>query len=126
MPRIDDPRIVGALIAFAGVFIGALSSWILAFINRRFDDRRHLREIAIKAALSYWEGDIEIAKLRREITNRAQRVAPLDSYIIHMLQLAESISSRRLDENNVAQELRRIRRISRSAAQSAREQPDQT
>jgi len=37
---IDDPRIVGALIALAGVFIGALSSWILALINRRFDDRR--------------------------------------------------------------------------------------
>jgi len=71
MSYVDDPRIVGALIAFAGVALGIISGWIVTFINRWFDDRRHLREVSIKAAISYWEGDIEIAKLRREITYRA-------------------------------------------------------
>jgi len=35
----------------------------------------------------------------------------LDSYVVHMLQLAKLISRRRLNEKNLAQKLRKIRRV---------------
>jgi len=55
MPNIENPQILGALLVLAGVIVGAVSAWILAFINRRFDDRRHLRELAITTAVRYWD-----------------------------------------------------------------------
>ncbi|MGO8931859.1 MAG: hypothetical protein ACLQU3_33815 [Limisphaerales bacterium] len=114
-------EIITALFTLAGTIVGATGSFLITYLNRRFDDRRHLREIAIKTAVQYWEADIELAKLRGELTHSNVRVAPLDSYIVHMLLLAELVSDKRITGENVTAELRRIRSISHAAAESEKE-----
>lgn len=123
MPNIENPQILGALLALAGVIVGAASAWILAFINRRFDDRRHLRELAITTAVRYWEHDTELAKLRANANPTVRQfVAPLDTYIIHTLLLADLVSSKKIKADKIAGELSRIRSISGVAAESAKPQ----
>jgi len=115
-----NPQIIGALIALSGFIVAGFSSWVLAIINRRFDDRRHLRKIAIETAIAYWKQDIELAKLRGELTHQTQLIKPLDTYVIHMLQLAEFVSSsNKLTAENVEAELIRIRDVTQGAIRAA-------
>lgn len=109
------------MIGLAGVILGSLSTLVVTFINRHFDDRRHLREMAIKAAFTYWEHDFEYAKMKNHQTGIKATVAPMDSYIVHMLKLAELISDKRITADNVEEELRRIKIISHEAAKSSTE-----
>ena len=84
-----NPLVIGALLALSGLVIGMCSSWVLVLMNRHYDDRRHLRQIAIETAVVYLKQDFEFAKLRGELTGKTQMITPLDTYIVHMLQLAE-------------------------------------
>lgn len=115
-------EVLVALVGLGGVALGSFSTLALTYLNRKFDDRRHLREVALKTAFDCWDRERELSKYIREQTGRGARLAPLDSYIIHYLHLAELISSRRITESNVAQELERIRAISHIAATTARKQ----
>jgi hypothetical protein len=114
-----NPQIVGALIALSGFIVAGLSSWVLAVINRRYDDRRHLRQVAIETAIEYWKQDIETSNLRGQLTGTNQIIMPLDTYIVHMLQLAELVSSKRLTVENIESELMRIRAVTHEATKAA-------
>ena len=110
-----------AIIGLAGVAVGSTFTLILTCLNRRFDDRRQLRELAIKTAFDYWQSDYEHAKLVGERTHTTIKVAPLDTYIIHMLKLAELVSNRSITADNVEAELRSIREVSDRAHESAKQ-----
>jgi hypothetical protein len=110
-----------AIIGLSGVGVGSTFTLILTYINRRFDDRRQLRELAIKVAFDHWQSDYEHAKTLREITHTTVKVAPLDTYIVHMLMLAELISNKSITNENVATELKRIRQVSDKAYESAKQ-----
>jgi hypothetical protein len=124
MPDINNPQIIGALIALGGVAIGVVSSWVIALINRHYDDRRHMRQLAIETAVEYWKQDIETAHFIGDRTQTTVKINPLDTYIIHMLQLAELVSDKRLTAENTEQELIRIRSISQAAAKAAKKKPN--
>jgi hypothetical protein len=113
--------ITDAIIGLTGVAIGSLSTLAITYLNRRFDDRRQLRELAVKTAFDYWQSDYEHAKLVGQMTHTTMKVAPLDTYIIHMLKLAELISERSITADNVAAELRGIREVSEKAHESAKQ-----
>jgi hypothetical protein len=46
-------EVLVAIVGLGGVAIGSLSTLALTFLNRRFDDRRHLRQLAIETAVQY-------------------------------------------------------------------------
>ena len=124
MPDINNPQIIGALIALGGVTLGIVSSWVMALINRHYDDRRHMRQLAIETAIEYWKQDIETAHFIGERTQQTVNINPLDTYIVHMLQLAELVSSKRLTAANTEHELTRIRSISQAASKAAKKKPN--
>jgi hypothetical protein len=104
-----------------GTIVGIVGTWGGAIIKGRFDDRRHLRELAITTAIRYWEHDTELAKLRATARpDSRQFIAPLDTYIIHTLLLAELVSSKKITPDKIVGELARIRAISDAAAESAK------
>ncbi len=120
MPDLSRPEIIAALSALFGALIGSTVSLAITFINRRFDDRRHMRELAIKTAFSHWERHIEMVKLGAQSSGKTLYVLPLDNFIIHMLLLAELVSTQRITAENVVRELARIRRISDAAIDSTK------
>ena len=122
MNDVNSAAVIAAIAGLCGMIVGSLSTLILTYINRRFDDRRQLREIAIKAAFDNFQHDFDYAKLTRQETGLKVTVAPIDSYFIHWLKLVELISDKRITAANVEAELRRIKIISHEAAKSAREQ----
>ena len=122
MPN-PPPEIVVALSTLLGVLFTGLISLGIAFLHARSEERRHLREIAINAAIRYWEHDTELAKLRANANpERPESVAPLDSYIIHTFLLADLVSKGKITRENIVSELSRIRAVSDAAAESAKPQ----
>jgi hypothetical protein len=97
--------------------IGAISSGataiIILLINKRSEERRHLRELAMKAALDNW---LYMSKAAAEYG--AQRL-PLDVFVVHMLKLAETLTSRDLTADNLAAKLREVQRFTRIATSEA-------
>ena len=121
---LNNPQVITAFAALGGTLVGAISAWVITFINRRFDDRRHMRQLAIETAVEYWKQDIETAHFIGERTQTTVNINPLDTYIIHMLQLAELVSDKRLTAANTEQELMRIRSISQAASKAAKKKPN--
>jgi hypothetical protein len=68
--------------------IGALSSGVTAtvilLITKRSEERRHLRELAMKAALENWHVVSEAA------ARAGEPRLPLDVFLVHMFKLAHS------------------------------------
>jgi hypothetical protein len=113
-------EILIALVSLGGVALGSLSTLAVTFLNRRFDDRRHLRQVAIEAAVQNWKQDIEIANTIGKLTRQNVGINPLDTYIIHMLQLAELMSSKGITAENVQDKLARIYEITDAVSESAK------
>jgi hypothetical protein len=107
--------IIAATAGLLGAAVGGFSTIGITYINRRFDDRRHLREIAISTAITHWEKERDWAVIIGERTNKPVTVAALDVYIVHMLQLAELVSNKTLTSDNIASELAKIRAFSAHA-----------
>ena len=114
--------------AAAGAGVGATISAIMFLVNgwrqRIADSRRHqidteaanlrhLRELAIKAAISNWES--ECADARRILDDPRTPpgtevpVRPLDLYLVHAALLVETLDGS-ITEANIAERLGRIQR----------------
>lgn len=106
------PQVLSAVIALLGTLLGILGTLAVIWVSKRFEDRRHLRELAITAAL-------EDYRLRREdiAHSGGGPMPPLDDYIVHMLCVAEVISKRRLKPENVSHVLGEVRSMSRRTQQ---------
>ena|SRR5438046_615698 len=97
--------------------IGALSSGttaiIILLINKRSEERRHLRELAMKAATDNWRYVSDAAEQAG-----AQRL-PLDVFVVHMIKLAEALTSTDLTAENLAAKLRDVQRFTKIATSEA-------
>ena len=109
--------------------IGAVSSGatatIILLINKRSEERRHVRELAMKAALDNW---LYTSKAATEYG--AERL-PLDVFVVHMLKLSEVLTSRDLTADNLAAKLREVQRFTNIATSEAKRftneiRPDKT
>lgn len=100
------PEVLSAVSVLLGALLGILGTLAVTWVSKRFEDRRHLRELAITAALENY-------KFKREDVEGGL-MPPLDDYIIHMLCVAEVISKRKLKPENLSQVLGAIRSISSS------------
>jgi KaiC/GvpD/RAD55 family RecA-like ATPase len=97
--------------------IGAVSTGataiIILLINKRSEERRHVRELAMKAALDNW---IHMSKAATEYG--AERL-PLDVFVVHMLKLSEALTSCDLTADNLAAKLREVQRFTKIATSEA-------
>ena len=127
----DINPITLGIFTLAGSVVGAAASAAVAWLNRRaedhrhelnrvYDDRRHLREIAIKTAMDYWTKQVEFLKEKGERMQRNILIPPPDPFVVHMLLLVEMVTDKKLTALNAEDELRRIREVS-NAAQKAGE-----
>jgi hypothetical protein len=70
----------------AAIVSGGFTIWNL-FITRRSEERRQIRELAVKAAIENWSRDFEISKLKGGGT----LLQPLDLYLVHAMHLVAAL-----------------------------------
>jgi len=96
-----DAATATLLAAAVGGFSSGATAIIILFITKRSEERRHLRELAIRAAIDNWH---YVSKAAEEA---GQPRLPLDVYMVHMFKLADALSGR-LTAESLPRKLREV------------------
>lgn len=93
--------LIVALSSLAGVVITSVFNLLNTRISKASEERRHQREIIIKAAIDNWKQAAEIALASPD----PEKIYPLDAYIIHMIKFSELLVDENLDSSQVTAKL---------------------
>lgn len=75
--------IVGALSAILGAAVGSIPALVGTWLTKRSEERKHLRDLVLSAALANFNSDREVALSQPGVT----RQPPLAEYILAMGRL---------------------------------------
>jgi hypothetical protein len=104
------PEILTLVSVLSGAVIGSLSTLAVTWINKRFDDRRARRELAVSTALANWKQNIDLA-IKKQGEGKTVIIPPIDDFIIHMLILSDHLLDRQLDTEKLKEALRETKKI---------------
>jgi hypothetical protein len=107
-----DATLLGVII---GGLLTAVPTLITFWIGKRSEERRHLRELAFRAAIDNWKHAAAFA----EKYPGGASVEPLDVFLFHMLKLAEVATKNGLTAETVGQRMKEVHEIVRSASKEA-------
>jgi hypothetical protein len=103
---------------YLGTIGGALVAGLIAlgitFINKKSEERRHLRELMFNAAVENWKHNNIAAIELMKAGNRVE-LMPLDSYIVNLLALSGSLLDTTLTKDNIKAKLKEAYEISEEA-----------
>ena len=91
------------LSAGVGAAVSALSAIVVVWLTKRYEDKRHFREIVLKAAIENWKQQHEDWKVHQ----KPVRIAPLDLYILNMVKLSELILDKKVTARNIDSKFQR-------------------
>jgi hypothetical protein len=86
-----------ALAAIVGSMVSALSALLISWLTKRYEDRKHIREIAINTAYKEWEYMANYLRSTRE----GGEQLPLSSYILFTAKIAELALDKNLNSENI-------------------------
>ena len=93
-----------------GVAITATASVIITLINKRSEERNHLKKLLMDAAVEQYKQDnirfVESMKLDKSV-----KLLPLDTYIIHLMKLSEVLLDSEITKETIADKLRQIHEV---------------
>ena len=92
-----SPGLLAVLGTLVGVAIGSGSTLAATLISKRSDERKHLRELVMNAAIVNWKTAIEVG----QASGKGGKILPLSLYIVHMLKISDLISSGKIDRSSI-------------------------
>jgi len=102
----EQTTLIGTL---AGAIIGFLSSFIITWVTKKSEKRKHFRELVIKAATESWSQTLQSLK------GQNATVDPFDLYIIHLLKLSQVVLDEKITPDNVVEMLKRVDAVTAKA-----------
>lgn len=106
-----DSNFIHSIIAVSGTLGGALIGAITTISIQHYSEKKSRRELIYKAAIKEWERIIELAKEEAEITKSRKSVLPLDSYLLHHVNILNLLMKRNINEKKVQEALEKSKRI---------------
>ena len=104
--------VIGALSAIVGAAVGSLPALLGTWLTKRAEERKHLRDLMLQAALENYKADREHARLMTERRpERSYKLPPLSEYIVSMSQIVP-LMGRQLSREEAEQEVRRSQELS--------------
>lgn len=113
-----SPEQLAVFGTLAAAFLGLLATVASTWVARRSDERKHLRELVMKAAVENWKQQYEVYLSR----NMAASIPPLDVYIVHMLKLSEILSAADITPAGVESKLREVDELTAAVMRYKRRQ----
>jgi hypothetical protein len=100
--------IIAALSAVGGAAVGSFTAFLGTWLSKRSEERKHLRDLVLQAALENYKADREHARLMTErFPSRSYKLPPLSEYILSMSQLAPLIG-RKLSPEQAEREVKQF------------------
>lgn len=114
---------MSGLFALLGASIGGLISYLTAARAARAEERRHLRELALKVALTKFEGCQALAQQLANATGNFQPVPPLDEFILQAVRLMDIAGDSRLSAAEATRRLRELSDFARAIREAQERKP---
>jgi uncharacterized membrane protein YccC len=130
----SDVVLVGMVTAFAGIIgavIGVCGTFIITSRTARFEEQRHIREIAsrerqhfrelgLKVALAKFEGCAKLAQQLANATGKFQEVPPFEAFVIDGVKFMEIVATPDLSADETARRMSELRGFSQFIIQAAK------
>jgi len=114
--------VIAALCTAGGTILGIIISSVIQSrtdrLNREMEERKHYKEIVVKAAIENWKEILAVAKAR------GATVFPLDSFLVASAAMADVIFDPTTNESNLAERLDKANELVRIAERSATERTE--
>ena len=81
----------------AGTFIGSFFTFLVMWVSKHYEERKHFRELMIHVASEHWKHTTTTTATRPE----GGWVQPFDVYLISMLKLSKLLSRKHLTPEKV-------------------------
>jgi hypothetical protein len=125
-----DAATATVIAAIVGAGVGGFVTLLGQWLSRRSEERRHLRQLVMQAAIENWRFTSDAAAKLAQAGYPVDRY-PLDSFLLHMLKLSEVLNERHLTPDLVRTKLQEVHAVTRAASDeiekfSARDSPKQT
>jgi gas vesicle protein len=101
----EQTTLIGTL---AGALVGSLSTLLITVIDKKSDERRHRRELIVRAAVESWKQSVETV-----ISAGRGKIYGFDVYIIHMLRVSELLDGKKLTSDNVVRLMKETDEVTR-------------
>ena len=110
------PELIAVIGTLAGALIGSLSTLFITWLNKKSEERRHVRELVVNAAIESWKQHVSVAVAK----NIAVGIMPLDTYIIHMIKFSELILDKKINASNIEEKLAEVTKVVNKAEEYKR------
>ena len=107
----DVPVWVPLVSAIAGGSLVGVFNFAMRWQDRRAEGKRHLREIAFKAAIEEWKQHLSFAVEVNKTTGRKSFVQPLIAYLIHQIKISDIFLEGEITKENLSAKFSEVDKI---------------
>ncbi len=102
---IHDPIIAAGIFTLLGAAIGFLATITVTFLAARFENKRHIRELGFRLALSSFKQRIKEQQALAERDGREREVVSLPVFMAEATKVAEIVCNPRLNADEIGKRL---------------------
>jgi len=95
----------------AGVIISGFFNFLIAWMNKRSEERRQYRDLVIQGAIANWKQQMEAYAIHQQPMIHV----PLHVYILQMMKFADLFLDRELDPQTMGERLDEVRAVASEA-----------
>jgi len=102
---------IPVIAALGGGLVSGIILLINNWINKRSEERKHLNQMMLHAALENWKQACTFALETSKISGRGAAVLPLETHIIYVMKLTDVLFNEKVTKENVIQKLKEVREV---------------
>lgn len=112
---------VVGLFTLAGGLIGGGFTWLAARRRDRLEERKHLRELALKLAVLKFERTEALAQALADRTGKFQEHPPIEAFVLHALRFMDLLDQPGLTPEELGRRLAELQTFSRGVRDAAKQ-----
>lgn len=96
---------IPVIATIGGALVTGIILLINNLINKRSEERKHLNQIMLNAALENWKGAIDFAKLQ------GGAIVPFEAHLIYVMKLTNVLFNKNITKGNISEKLKEVREV---------------
>lgn len=102
---LNDTTILG-ISGILGTLVASSVGVFVTWINKRFEDKKHRRELIVNTAIENWKANSELVKEFAKASGKSAALYPLDDFIVHWSKLADVLLEKKIDSKKLEETLK--------------------
>lgn len=103
---------IPVIAAIGGGLVSGIILLVNNWINKRSEERKHLKQIMLNAALDHWKQTCSFALEQSKMNpGRTFSILPFEANVIYIMNLTNILSSEKITKHNIQQRLKEVREI---------------